>query len=243
MNEPASQTPRTDALELSDRSKVLLSHATLEKELNECDSLQARVKEQQELLKKYASLLHIVETSHLSTPIELAIAGAIMSDNERLEAFQARVKELEEQSNGFKETLELQREQIQQLIAICTVKDEALRKAKQSLSWSTPHGGPTCGGLVSIGEAQDWHDEANDAIDEALTNSPQAAKDLLDKLNTKHNALQKIWDEDEMGWLTTDGQKAIECGHCKGKNLDGDKDKIQHDDYCLQGVIYKALNI
>lgn len=47
-------------------------------------------------------------------------------------------------------------------------KDEALRHAKQALSWSKPVGGDSCNGAVSEAQAFQWHETANEKIDEAL---------------------------------------------------------------------------
>lgn len=54
---------------------------------------------------------------------------------------------------------------------------------------------------------------------------------------------KKIWDEDEMGWITTDNKSLIECAKCNGKDESGAKDKIAHEEFCFQGIIFNALNV
>lgn len=54
------------------------------------------------------------------------------------------------------------------------------------------------------------------------------------------DALQYIWDADDMGWITGD-DNLVECGQC---NSSKHKDKllIEHEEGCVQGVIAKAIN-
>lgn len=60
-------------------------------------------------------------------------------------------------------------------------------------------------------------------------------------LREAREEFQRIWEDDDMGWITTDGQTEIECGGCGASNAEGDKSKIQHDDWCVQGRIFKRL--
>lgn len=46
-------------------------------------------------------------------------------------------------------------------------------------------------------------------------------------------ALQRIWDECEMGYITTDGSPDRECGLCGNVN--------SHAEHCLQGIVEQAL--
>lgn len=50
-------------------------------------------------------------------------------------------------------------------------------------------------------------------------------------------ALQRVWDEDECGFII--GTDTIECGKCNGKAKTAAE--IVHEDYCTQGFIHQAL--
>lgn len=70
-----------------------------------------------------------------------------------------------------------------------------------------------------------------------------------DKLNSRlmaachdyRKALEWLWAEDEMGYITSGPGKPIECVMCGRKGM-SDKE-IVHEEYCAQGVIYKALYV
>lgn len=52
-------------------------------------------------------------------------------------------------------------------------------------------------------------------------------------------ALQKVWDDGEMGWLTIDGSSIVECGQCGCSALS--RELVKHDSGCIQGVVFAAL--
>lgn len=59
------------------------------------------------------------------------------------------------------------------------------------------------------------------------------------------DALQRVWDEDECGWLTlananTQHIESVDCGKCNGTHS-SDISQIVHEEYCTQGFIHKAL--
>lgn len=61
-------------------------------------------------------------------------------------------------------------------------------------------------------------------------------------IRQKDEALKRIWNEDECGWITRDDQPdSFECGKC-GKQSDT-KESVVHEEYCTQGFIYKTLSL
>jgi hypothetical protein len=94
--------------------------------------------------------------------------------------------------------------------------------------------------------------------DEALSSaelrsvSLRASKEIIAALRAKlaeaeaaasvmREALQQIWDEDEMGWLIG-GKHLPECVKCGAvATLEDGKQKMEHEPPCLQGVIDAAL--
>lgn len=57
----------------------------------------------------------------------------------------------------------------------------------------------------------------------------------------KHEALQRLWDDDEMGWILTDNTAGGECVKCGASTKENNLSSIRHEEGCVQGYIYEAL--
>lgn len=78
-----------------------------------------------------------------------------------------------------------------------------------------------------------------------LLESAKNAKAELEQMRAacaaKHDALQTIWDDDEMGWLSDPESECgtEECVKCGAVLTTASK---EHAEGCLQGVVHKALS-
>jgi hypothetical protein len=86
-----------------------------------------------------------------------------------------------------------QRDEAQQLTLALAAKVErsevAMRKAKHALSWSEPIGGESCDGTVTEDQSNEWHKEANDALDSAI--SDDASTVSLNALLKEHPVVRQ----------------------------------------------------
>jgi hypothetical protein len=63
--------------------------------------------------------------------------------------------------------------------------------------------------------------------------TPQRERDVL------REALQRVWDDDECGWLisgTNDKEECVKCG-----SFATSRERIRHKEDCLQGYLFEAL--
>lgn len=96
--------------------------------------------------------------------------------------------------NGvFKESCEMHK-QIDELERKCAAKDEALKKAKFALDWSRPIGGVSCDGEdISKDQVAEWHSEASEAIDKALSSPGQEVVRVEKFPSNQKNSLVEIF--------------------------------------------------
>jgi hypothetical protein len=78
----------------------------------------------------------------------------------------------------------------------------------------------------------------NQVLGPAATGNNLRTQSLEAELKVCAEALQRLWDEDEMGFLHGDG--IVECGTC-GNSAAG-VSVINHENWCVQAYIGNALS-
>lgn len=74
---------------------------------------------------------------------------------------------------------------------------------------------------------------------ERAVKAEQQNTSLLAQIAVKDEALNKIWWEDDCGWIMHN-DKPVECGKCGAKVLITTLE-VEHEDYCIQGILHNAL--
>jgi hypothetical protein len=107
---------------------------------------------------------------------------------------------------------------------------ESLRRERKQLE-AIKHHMDYCRGLLKC--------PSDDVLSESIKTLIDERDQARAACAVKHHALQTVWDEDEMGFITTDGSDVKECVKCGGQT--GDYGFIAHRDGCIQDPIENAI--
>lgn len=163
-----------------------------------------------------------------------------------------RVKELEHEKRLAGFTSANLQSQLTTLEAVCAEKNEAWFTAMvraYTIAYKHGHEDTVEARYVDVVQAEETT-YFNDAVIELVNDNavmpeladamqPTSGQRILEENRRMREALKRLWDDDEMGWII-DGS-TFECNNCGCKS--NTKETIKHDEGCVQGYIFDAINL